>query len=114
MRMSDWSADGCSSDLDRQPQLRHDQARRRRPGGDDHAQPARTAQFDAAGDGRRYSHGARLDGCARGDRKSVVEGKSVSVRVDVWGWRCLKKITRKKVRYKISCSQFNTINFNLN
>src|SRR3546814_17415695 len=29
--------------------------------------------------------------CTQGDRKSVVSGKSVSVRVDLGGWRYIKK-----------------------
>src|SRR3546814_17678701 len=32
-----------------------------------------------------------LDGQRLGDRKSVVEGKRVSVRVDLGGWRNIKK-----------------------
>src|SRR3546814_677589 len=39
--------------------LRHDQARTRRPCRDDHAQPTRPAELDAAPDGRRYSRGPR-------------------------------------------------------
>src|SRR3546814_18956034 len=37
---------------------------------------------------------ADLDGGERGDRKSVVEGTSVSVRVDIGGGRIMKKNSR--------------------
>src|SRR3546814_18509794 len=87
MRMSDWSSDVCSSDLP-------------------HQAPARPAE-------RASSTGFRADdsppfpwldgpdgrGCAlpspgprprrRGDRKSVVEGKRVSVRVELGGRRLI-------------------------
>src|SRR3546814_6183574 len=77
MRISDWSSDVCSSDLGRRlfaalvarrqaPRLRLDRGRQR---------PALGA----------------LDGWRRGDRKSVVSGKSVSVRVDLGGRRIIKK-----------------------
>src|SRR3546814_19410941 len=35
--------------------------------------------------------GGQRRGSCRGDRKSVVEGKGVSVRVDLGGGRCIKK-----------------------
>src|SRR3546814_17705206 len=80
MRISDWSSDVCSSDL---------------PG----------AGAAAAGDGERQAAvapGPRLRASAglghrrsgdAGDRKSVVSGKSVSVRVDLGGRRIIKKKT---------------------
>src|SRR3546814_11724165 len=41
---------------------------------------------------------ADVRSAARIDRKSVVEGKSVSVRVDSGGWRYIKKKKQKKNR----------------
>src|SRR3546814_11411151 len=109
MRISDWSSDVCSSDL-----LRHlgrgEAFKRRRQERRRHLQichPARRhRRRPAAGARDRGAHrpgdggsGTRLsDACGRagrdgpdGDRKSVVEGKSVSVRVDLGGRRTIKK-----------------------
>src|SRR3546814_20371080 len=86
MRISDWSSDVCSSDLvpaTRRAQCGSGSARRRlrarvrrpacpRPSG------ARAGRASAP-------HGRRRD------RKSVVEGKSVSARVDLGGRRHIKK-----------------------
>src|SRR3546814_12328180 len=67
LRISDWSSDVCSSDLS---------AGRRR------GRPSRPVERDDA----------RRRGLAAGaDRKSVVQGKSVSVRVDIGGRRIIKK-----------------------
>src|SRR3546814_16785133 len=79
MRISDWSSDVCSSDLDRGRRLGY-------------GEPRGTAEQPAPsrGSGRR-SGGAREPARA-GDRKSVVSGKSVSVRVDLGGRRFIKKI----------------------
>src|SRR3546814_13971911 len=70
MRISDWSSDVCSSDLER----------------------PRAWPLDALFDDRRPAD--RL-GIRRWqlDRKSVVQGKSVSVRVDLGGRRIIKKNT---------------------
>src|SRR3546814_18491257 len=93
MRISDWSSDVCSSDLylssrDLLPGaagVRHDDdgafVRRRR---DD----KRTLEGSAG----RQGIESRRNGLDRpaGARKSVVYGKSVSVRVDIGGRRFLK------------------------
>src|SRR3546814_15694478 len=81
MRISDWSSDVCSSDLG---------------GGGAIAALSRCLW-------RRYwvslaaGHGHRQDRLQprrlRQDRKSVVSGKSVSVRVDLGGRRIIKKKT---------------------
>src|SRR3546814_17760924 len=90
MRISDWSSDVCSSDL---PVRRRFGGARRGdalPGG------------GAAGLGRaagrcrgrgRSGGGALGGGLHPPDRKSVAEGKSVSVRVDIGGRRSIKKQT---------------------
>src|SRR3546814_21118138 len=108
MRISDWSSDVCSSDLAAGrlrtgrpafPLALHDavpgrerasRARRfgRSAGGGagDHGPAARQEAVDAAAAfGRRA--GAE-------DRKSVVWGESVSVRVDLGGRRIIKKKTQ--------------------
>src|SRR3546814_16307529 len=87
MRISDWSSDVCSSDLVGGGQI-----------------DARAADVPLLrSDGR--PHHDRWTGhrtgdtgvVARrgGDRKSVVEGKSVSVRVDLGGRRIIKKKNRR-------------------
>src|SRR3546814_18226298 len=49
---------------------------------------------------------ADIRGQLGGDRKSVVEGKSVSVRVDLGGRRCIKKKKKyKEVHYMYILSQ---------
>src|SRR3546814_13978290 len=110
MRISDWSSDVCSSDL--QDGARIDLR------GDVEADPRRQIRLDHAGDDvdrgalRRHdqvhARRARLLGepldqefdlIARGqDRKSVVWGKSVSVRVDLGGGRLMKKKKKKKIK----------------
>src|SRR3546814_10571239 len=72
MRISDWSSDVCSSDL----------TIRARSGPFD-MDPAAKDRIESIGD-------IDLDSIKR-DRKSVVEGKSVSVRVDLGGRRIIKK-----------------------
>src|SRR3546814_10954090 len=98
MRISDWSSDGCSSDLD----CSH---------GPFHALITRLLVLKSGGDRFERSLAiGRFDGQARslvdigpgialiigGDRKSVVEGKSVSVRVDIGGRRIIKKQNEEK------------------
>src|SRR3546814_14964224 len=112
-RSSDWSSDGCSSDL------RVDQhIDARRAGGEQFAKIgcadiARARRADAdVGDGfegqpslpRRAIARRRIVGPAHRDvevqaRKSVVSGKSVSVRVDLG---CRRIIKKKKVTQQTS------------
>src|SRR3546814_16340056 len=89
MRISDWSSDVCSSDLrHRRDQLSEAAARcdatgdrivTLRPLSSYHPPPGRRAP-------RRPVRRSLL-----GDRKRVVSGKSLSVRVDLGGRRILKK-----------------------
>src|SRR3546814_18906529 len=113
MRISDWSSDVCSSDLIAEGDVIEAD------------RPARRL-------GHRDRGGGRLDGAARlqeveqplgraggpldvahhlgkgADRKSVVWGKSVSVRVDLVGRGILKKKTTKN--YSLICKiSSNTI-----
>src|SRR3546814_13664591 len=95
MRISDWSSDVCSSDL---TGLGFVQV-----GGARFDMLARADQSCVRG-GQRLSHPDEGDGdavdrggdgavdrrVAAGDRKSVEEGKTVSVRVDLGGRRIIK------------------------
>src|SRR3546814_19336989 len=103
MRISDWSSDVCSSDLPdvvapEIPCQRPGQALDRRLG---HRIGGHAALFE------HPDYRAEIDDHAAAerphlwkDRKSVVSGKSVSVRVDLGGRSIIKKInkTRKKRR----------------
>src|SRR3546814_13080235 len=99
MRISDWSSDVCSSDLVEVLHIGGDaveqpvEAARPMPGtgrGADLRQPAFTP-------GALAEQGVALEGEARGDRKSVVEGKSVSVRVDLGGRSIITKKNIKNI-----------------
>src|SRR3546814_12179065 len=102
MRISDWSSDVCSSDLDaedraeRLPLLCFRRAPE--PGGDQGDEEREEAEREGgergeAGRGGHADRGAStvMPGLFRQDRKSVVSGKSVSVRVDLGGRRIIKK-----------------------
>src|SRR3546814_18897805 len=94
MRISDWSSDVCSSDLRTRHFLRHYGTRGHRS-----AHPARRAlsaqRLSMVTDrpAALHHHRGYLGDADSGvgDRKSVVEGKSVSVRVDLGGRRIIKK-----------------------
>src|SRR3546814_19089304 len=113
MRISDWSSDVCSSDLGR---IQKNGA----PLLDDPVFAARLARVEIALENLRIMHlrilanvqaggapgaessmlkivGTELrQGLAALDRKSVVEGKRGSVRVDLGGRRILKKKKKQK------------------
>src|SRR3546814_17659353 len=108
MRISDWSSDVCSSDLLHGGEhcvLSIDAAKLTDAGG---AHPGTNASvgFNAAEGGGSddddgyYAHvNASSPGqlrCSLQDRKSVVSGKSVSVRVDLAGRRIINKTRHKK------------------
>src|SRR3546814_13440337 len=100
MRISDWSSDVCSSDLFLE---RGGRALDHFPGGnpvDEMFGKAANCGHDRslAAKCRQFETGARRNP-PEIDRKSVVSGKSVSVRVDLGGRRILKKKT-----YIITCS----------
>src|SRR3546814_19202203 len=94
MRISDWSSDVCSSDLmegaRKLRQALHLRLFRWRP---DHAR--RRCGVSAARS-RREAGGAPHIAGRTLDRKSVVEGKSVSVRGELGGRRILKNDTLYK------------------
>src|SRR3546814_15949156 len=103
MRISDWSSDVCSSDL-----ATTVGATAGAGGGAWRSQPAAHAamRIQPASrmsglhwlDARDGSETPARQRCA-GDRKSVVEGKSVSVRVDLGGRRIITK--KKKQKHKV-------------
>src|SRR3546814_18331197 len=100
MRISDWSSDVCSSDLPSGQGLidgadvRERPRRRRtcvagRSGSAIDADP-----LPGAGRAAGSGEGGMTQADLATDRKSVVEGKSVSVRVDLGGRRIIKKEKR--------------------
>src|SRR3546814_11083534 len=110
MRISDWSSDVCSSDLRRaRSPARRSRALQPRSASRCAAEPP-SQQLDVYGSpggrSRPCSTARPAPPCGRGglvqrpeDRKSVVEGKSVSVRLDLGGRRCIKK-KKKTIRVK--------------
>src|SRR3546814_11394108 len=94
MRISDWSSDVCSSDLVVRPDdcpgiaaLGFEDVLERL----EHVRVAQVPAFGAA-----IIHDTVIAlGEGGTDRKSVVEGKSVSVRVDLGGRRIIKKKNMK-------------------
>src|SRR3546814_20848971 len=93
LRISDWSSDVCSSDLPPAPQA---PARRRilpRRTAESAKRSIATPKFTAlsARSARQY----RSSFQRAKDRKSVVQGKSVSVRVDLGCRRIINKKTTK-------------------
>src|SRR3546814_18582635 len=96
MRISDWSSDVCSSDLTDEVKQFHEE-----PGdaGAEGGEAATAGAKSRTRNGRVTGNGRlRVNGAAswRRERKSVVEGKSVSVRVDIGGRRIMNKKTRNK------------------
>src|SRR3546814_6282239 len=87
MRISDWSSDVCSSDLLRRVEQRAGQAGPR-PAPDGPPRPVRAAHLQRRAGGQGQARAGPLPSC---DRKSVVEGKGVSVRVVPGGRRTIKK-----------------------
>src|SRR3546814_18484268 len=95
MRISDWSSDVCSSDLIDVERLNLGRDRLSRPGPRQRAigveqvrrDPGHRAKADDDQQRRRPDDEFEL---GRIDRKSVVEGRSVSVSVDLGGRRLIK------------------------
>src|SRR3546814_17802752 len=102
MRISDWSSDVCSSDLVvatdlMQAQLGAIEIQRRV----DVGHPDHGVQVFHAGFPSSIRRSAGVWPAAR-DRKSVVSGKSVSVRVDLGGRRIIKNTRKKQYRTTIN------------
>src|SRR3546814_19696401 len=107
MRISDWSSDVCSSDLVVAGDAR---------AGFDHAlaERERRVGIRTAGQERRYV-GRQVGVVGLEDRKSVVWGKSVSVRVDVGGRRIIKKKSKtngKRLRNRTAKQKEKNVNKN--
>src|SRR3546814_11938437 len=95
MRISDWSSDVCSSDLTASAYLLRHAYNAEDPL--PHSSPPLPASAPRrAGDPALRGHRIGVDVPARADRTSVVEGKSVSVRVDLGCRRIIKKKQSKK------------------
>src|SRR3546814_18691792 len=90
MRISDWSSDVCSSDLRIADLL----AGLGLPAATAQRRPLHMLMIDNA-PGPLWAHCFDASEKPRVDRKSVVSGKSVSVRVDLGGRRIIQKKTRK-------------------
>src|SRR3546814_21109717 len=107
MRISDWSSDVCSSDLLHDGAIGETALRQMRGTGAHVRQPAPDLRIDRGSCGRRVGQGEggkirdrpadlqQLARKAKQDRKSVVQGKSGSERVDIGGRRIIKKKTKE-------------------
>src|SRR3546814_12552856 len=97
MRISDWSSDVCSSDLITKLDTHAYHPHRLCP------HPLVSARAAPQHDPGHHARGVRAaserGAAVAGDRKSVVEGKSVSVRVDLGGRSIIKKKTIPDKRY---------------
>src|SRR3546814_16758681 len=104
MRISDWSSDVCSSDL-RLAQLRG-LRRDLLIKGNDVIDRALDRAFEIlAAD---LEHAPRRNAVGDQDRKSVVSGKSVSVRVDLGGRRIIKKKKHNNIEI---VQQYNIVKY---
>src|SRR3546814_14960936 len=112
MRISDWSSDVCSSDLVARRKLIEAKGKAigcridgggftRSKVGDINAERRRAvhaAHLARLGPGGRSVRGSRCDDddqASGQDRKSVVSGERVSVRVDLGGGRIIKKNNKR-------------------
>src|SRR3546814_16628745 len=106
MRISDWSSDVCSSDLQRRtnliPVIGADAGRRRKTLGSHVTDLAMAALeketlrlFSCPTSGFDHPPMPLAHDQQAADRQSVVSGKSVSVRVDLGGRRLIKKKPKK-------------------
>src|SRR3546814_15367022 len=103
MRISDWSSDVCSSDLARNgPRIKSGVTREEGRTEECYSTSQEKSRWSPApiralGRGSR-SRSPKPEPISppRVDRKSVVEGKSVSVRVDLGGRRIIKKKKHSK------------------
>src|SRR3546814_16871293 len=99
MRISDWSSDVCSSDLlplASREVSPHQQASTLFSVGEFLDARPIALGFGPGGNGWRHSFCAACFCAKQSDRKSVVSGKRVSVRVVPGGRRILKKKTNKQ------------------
>src|SRR3546814_18115044 len=108
MRISDWSSDVCSSDLQmlarmdiisvncpHTPATFHLLSARRLDLLQPQAYIVNTARGEVIDENALVRKLRKGEIAGAGDRKSVVQGQSVSVRVDLGGRRIIKKKTQK-------------------
>src|SRR3546814_14196383 len=102
MRISDWSSDVCSSDLVvAVPQDRHLAGRGREFVAFAPLFPRLVIErHDHFLEGKAGQLARQPAAQRPADRKSVVEGKSVSVRVDLGGRRIIKKKKKKDIHMR--------------
>src|SRR3546814_13690371 len=113
MRISDWSSDVCSSDLNAAALFRSSRSPYANSLGSlRRSLPRRRGRRPRSNWNRRNKRGRifraphpQYDPSCQTDRKSVVEGKSVSVRVDLGGRRIIKK--KKTKTYTNQTNQKN-------
>src|SRR3546814_17695927 len=99
MRISDWSSDVCSSELQRANDVARDILLQRSGG-------LRVVASPSVG---HYVIPNTIKALTdRIDRKSVVSGKRVSVRVDLGGGRIIKKKQTKRLRHTTKCYSSKT------
>src|SRR3546814_20957286 len=108
MRISDWSSDVCSSDLGGQLELdqRHEKLDREHEEGEDDQRPGEqeAGDLDEVLAERQVAHQVgdgveqRTARVEAGDRKSVVLGKRVAVRIELGGSRKNKKNNNNKYK----------------
>src|SRR3546814_11599982 len=99
MRISDWSSDVCSSDLEVAVQVVRlvPVVPEGRQAGSDRHQPDVAVEGVGRRDDLRRGDVERAQLALEAvDRKSVVSGKSVSVRVDLGGRLIIKKKTKRQ------------------
>src|SRR3546814_19578625 len=114
MRISDWSSDVCSSDLPKDQGFLGRRALRRAGAAGIPFRLFAVARDGAADGAPLFSGPGRLgpapdrwrDNGQRADRKSVVSGMSVSVRVDLGGRRLLNKKKTKKLDKNLSATSW--------
>src|SRR3546814_15051483 len=99
MRISDWSSDVCSSDLIQRGIAGYTQHANFCPWPENEQGRLRASACRSCRDRFRFEQNcrsAKSDVDRYKDRKSVVTGKSVSVRVDLGGRRIIKKKKNNK------------------
>src|SRR3546814_15615533 len=101
MRISDWSSDVCSSDLSETACAVSLKFHRNIPAPDATEQAKRMEANELLECGEHYhqptAHTKKTLISIAADRKSVVYGKSVSVRLDLGGRRIIKKKTNRHI-----------------
>src|SRR3546814_12460456 len=105
MRISDWSSDVCSSDLYSATAMLREKFQRREMSVEEIAETAQVIAQHSLGNigfsglmtaAAKFMKGVDEESFVTLDRKSVVSGKSVAVRVALAGRRIIKNTTRSE------------------